>query len=58
MFALPFEGGRFDVGNPLDAMKAQVELAIERAMTSARPSDHGSSTCSASRRPGSSGPID
>jgi UTP--glucose-1-phosphate uridylyltransferase len=27
VFALPFAAGRFDVGNPLDAMKAQVELA-------------------------------
>jgi UTP--glucose-1-phosphate uridylyltransferase len=27
VFALPFAGGRFDVGNPLDAMKAQVERA-------------------------------
>jgi UTP--glucose-1-phosphate uridylyltransferase len=31
VFALPFERGRSDVGNPLDAMKAQVELAAERA---------------------------
>ena len=30
VFALPFEGGRYDVGNPLDAMKAQVELALAR----------------------------
>jgi UTP--glucose-1-phosphate uridylyltransferase len=28
--ALPFTRGRFDVGNPLDAMKAQVELALAR----------------------------
>ena len=28
--ALPFAAGRFDVGNPLDAMKAQVTLALER----------------------------
>ena len=27
VFALPFTAGRFDVGNPLDAMKAQVEWA-------------------------------
>ena len=27
VFALPFAAGRFDVGNPLDAMKAQVERA-------------------------------
>ncbi len=30
VFALPFAGGRYDVGNPLDAMKAQVELALAR----------------------------
>jgi len=30
VFALPFASGRFDVGNPLDAMKAQVELARAR----------------------------
>jgi len=30
VFALPFARGRFDVGNPLDAMKAQVELASAR----------------------------
>ena len=30
VFALPFDRGRFDVGNPLDAMKAQVELALAR----------------------------
>ncbi|HYJ60574.1 MAG TPA: sugar phosphate nucleotidyltransferase, partial [Actinomycetota bacterium] len=28
--ALPFTDGRFDVGNPLDAMQAQVELALAR----------------------------
>jgi UTP--glucose-1-phosphate uridylyltransferase len=28
--ALPFEGGRYDVGNPLDAMKAQVAIAASR----------------------------
>jgi UTP--glucose-1-phosphate uridylyltransferase len=31
VFALPFAAGRFDVGNPLDAMKAQVELASMHA---------------------------
>jgi UTP--glucose-1-phosphate uridylyltransferase len=30
VYALPFSRGRFDVGNPLDAMKAQVELALAR----------------------------
>ena len=30
VFALPFDRGRFDVGNPLDAMKAQVALALGR----------------------------
>ena len=30
VFALAFARGRFDVGNPLDAMKAQVELALAR----------------------------
>jgi UTP--glucose-1-phosphate uridylyltransferase len=30
VFALPFERGRFDVGNPLDAMEAQVAFALER----------------------------
>ena len=30
VFALSFARGRFDVGNPLDAMKAQVELALAR----------------------------
>lgn len=30
VFALPFEAGRYDVGNPLDAMKAQVRLALGR----------------------------
>ena len=30
VFALPFDRGRFDVGNPLDAMKAQVALALAR----------------------------
>lgn len=30
VFAYPFEAGRFDVGNPLDAMKAQVALALAR----------------------------
>lgn len=30
VFAYPFESGRFDVGNPLDAVKAQVALALAR----------------------------
>jgi UTP--glucose-1-phosphate uridylyltransferase len=30
VYAYRFENGRFDVGNPLDYMKAEVELAIER----------------------------
>jgi UTP--glucose-1-phosphate uridylyltransferase len=30
VFALPFAHGRFDVGNPLDAIKAQVEIALAR----------------------------
>ncbi|MEP6758857.1 MAG: UTP--glucose-1-phosphate uridylyltransferase [Actinomycetota bacterium] len=30
VFALAFARGRFDVGNPLDAMKAQVEFALAR----------------------------
>jgi UTP--glucose-1-phosphate uridylyltransferase len=30
VFAYPFDHGRFDVGNPLDAMKAQVALALAR----------------------------
>jgi UTP--glucose-1-phosphate uridylyltransferase len=30
VFALPFEHGRFDVGNPLDAMEAQVAFALAR----------------------------
>ena len=30
VFALPFERGRFDVGNPLDAMEAQVAFALAR----------------------------
>jgi UTP--glucose-1-phosphate uridylyltransferase len=30
VYAYRFEHGRFDVGNPLDYMKAEVELAIER----------------------------
>jgi UTP--glucose-1-phosphate uridylyltransferase len=30
VFALPFEGGRYDVGNPLDALDAQVAFALER----------------------------
>jgi UTP--glucose-1-phosphate uridylyltransferase len=30
VFAFPFESGRFDVGNPLDAMKAQIALALAR----------------------------
>jgi UTP--glucose-1-phosphate uridylyltransferase len=30
VYALPFETGRFDVGNPLDALYAQVALALER----------------------------
>lgn len=30
VFAYPFDRGRFDVGNPLDAMKAQVVLALAR----------------------------
>ncbi|HEX6844055.1 MAG TPA: UTP--glucose-1-phosphate uridylyltransferase [Actinomycetota bacterium] len=30
VFAYPFETGRYDVGNPLDAMKAQVTLALGR----------------------------
>ena len=30
VFALPFARGRFDVGNPLDAMKAQVAFALAR----------------------------
>jgi len=29
--AFPFEGGRHDVGNPLDALDAQVAYALERA---------------------------
>jgi UTP--glucose-1-phosphate uridylyltransferase len=30
VFAYPFERGRYDVGNPLDAMKAQVAFALAR----------------------------
>jgi UTP--glucose-1-phosphate uridylyltransferase len=30
VFALPFEGGRYDVGNPLDALDAQVAIALDR----------------------------
>jgi UTP--glucose-1-phosphate uridylyltransferase len=30
VWALPFERGRFDVGNPLDAMEAQVALGLGR----------------------------
>jgi len=30
VFAYPFSHGRFDVGNPLDAMKAQIVLALAR----------------------------
>jgi UTP--glucose-1-phosphate uridylyltransferase len=30
VYALPFDGGRYDVGNPLDAMEAQVAFALER----------------------------
>jgi UTP--glucose-1-phosphate uridylyltransferase len=30
VYAYPFDHGRFDVGNPLDAMKAQVALALAR----------------------------
>lgn len=30
VYALPFDHGRFDVGNPLDALDAQVALALER----------------------------
>jgi UTP--glucose-1-phosphate uridylyltransferase len=30
VYALPFDGGRYDVGNPLDAMRAQVAMALER----------------------------
>jgi UTP--glucose-1-phosphate uridylyltransferase len=30
VYAYTFEGGRFDVGNPRDYLKASVELAIER----------------------------
>ena len=30
VFAVPFDHGRFDVGNPLDAMRAQVSIALER----------------------------
>ena len=30
VYAYRFEGGRFDVGNPLDFLKATVELAVER----------------------------
>jgi UTP--glucose-1-phosphate uridylyltransferase len=30
VYALPFETGRFDVGNPLDALDAQVALALGR----------------------------
>jgi UTP--glucose-1-phosphate uridylyltransferase len=30
VFALPFTVGRYDVGNPLDAMKAQIALALGR----------------------------
>jgi UTP--glucose-1-phosphate uridylyltransferase len=30
VYALPFATGRFDVGNPLDALKAQVALALAR----------------------------
>lgn len=30
VYAHRIEGGRFDVGNPLDALKAMVELALER----------------------------
>jgi len=30
VYAYRFEGGRYDVGNPLDSLKATVELAAER----------------------------
>ena len=30
MYAWVFEGGRFDVGNKLDYLKATIELAIDR----------------------------
>jgi UTP--glucose-1-phosphate uridylyltransferase len=30
VYAYRFEGGRYDVGNPLDYLKATVELAVER----------------------------
>jgi UTP--glucose-1-phosphate uridylyltransferase len=30
VYALPFDRGRFDVGNPLDAMQAQVAFALAR----------------------------
>lgn len=30
VYAYPFETGRYDVGNPLDALKAQVALALRR----------------------------
>ena len=30
MYAYVFEGGRFDVGNKLDYLKATIELAIDR----------------------------
>lgn len=30
VYALPFDEGRFDVGNPLDAMEAQVAFALAR----------------------------
>ena len=30
VYALPFEHGRFDAGNPLDAMEAQVAFALDR----------------------------
>jgi UTP--glucose-1-phosphate uridylyltransferase len=30
VFALPFDRGRYDAGNPLDAMKAQIAFALRR----------------------------
>ena len=49
MYAYVFEGGRFDVGNKLDYLKATVELAIDRDDIGRRTSAGASPSSSSAR---------